>query len=386
MVEGFEFAAPGRVVFGRGTARDAGTIVAAFGHRALLVTGKAARHEHAVAARLEEAGVTYERLALGGEPELSDIRRGVSIARHTECNVVVGLGGGSAIDGAKAVAAMLTNPGDVLDYVEVIGSGRPIAHAPMPCVAIPTTAGTGSEATRNSVLASREHRVKVSLRSPLMLPRVAIVDPALSSDLPPAVTATTGLDALTQLIEGYVSRRASAMTDALALAGIRYAAAALPAAWRDGRDERARDRMAMASLLSGMVLANGGLGAVHGFAGPIGGMFNAPHGAICAALLPHVMDVNLRALEARGAADPALGKYAEVGRLLTGRMDAKASDGVTWVRERVTEFGVPSLGHYGLSADATDEVVAGAMRASSMKGNPIDLSAGELRSVLAAAL
>jgi alcohol dehydrogenase class IV len=236
------------------------------------------------------------------------------------------------------------------------------------------------------VLASHEHRVKVSLRSPLMLPRVAIVDPALSSDLPPAMTATTGLDALTQLIEGYVSRRANAMTDALALAGIRHAAVALPAAWRNGGDESARDRMAMASLLSGVVLANGGLGAVHGFAGPIGGMFNAPHGAICAALLPHVMDANLRALETRGTAAPVLGKYAEVGRLLTGRMDAKAADGVTWVRERVAEFGIRGLGHFGLIAEAADEVVAGAMRASSMKGNPIDLSVGELRSVLAAAV
>jgi alcohol dehydrogenase class IV len=309
----------------------------------------------------------------------------VSIARHTRCDVVVGLGGGSAIDGAKAVAAMLPNPGDVLDYVEVIGGGRPIAHAPAPCIAIPTTAGTGSEATRNSVLASHEHRVKVSLRSPLMLPRVAIVDPALSSDLPPALTATTGLDALTQLIEGYVSRRANPMTDALALAGIRYAAEALPAAWQNGCDDGARDQMAMASLLSGIVLANAGLGAVHGFAGPIGGRFNAPHGAICAALLPHVMAANLRALEARGAADPALAKLGELGRLLTGRTNATAADGVAWVREHVAEFGIPSLSHYGLVTDATDEIVAGAMRASSMKGNPIELTEGDLRAVLTAA-
>ena len=196
---------------------------------------------------------------------------------------------------------MLTNGGRLLDYLEVVGGGQPLARPSAPCIAIPTTAGTGSEVTRNAVLSAPDQRVKVSLRSPLMLPRLAVVDPTLTQGLPRSITASTGLDALTQLIEPYVSCRANPATDAWCVEGLRRASGALRRACDDGADVDAREQMALASLFSGFALANAGLGAVHGFAGTIGGMFDAPHGAICAALLPHVMAGNLRALASRGA-------------------------------------------------------------------------------------
>jgi alcohol dehydrogenase class IV len=261
-------------------------------------------------------------------------------------------------------------------------------------VALPTTAGTGAEATRNAVLASPEHKVKVSLRSPLMLPKVAIIDPELTHGLPPEITATTGLDALTQLIEAFVSCRANALTDTLCRDGIARAASALPSAFAhaslpdaapartDPRYHAAREGMALASLWSGIALANAGLGAVHGFAGPLGGMFGAPHGAICAALLPQVMLANIDASRQRAPADPALGRYTEIGRMLEQRLDATAEDGVDWVRRLCADFNIAPLARHGVTAGHFPALVAGARRASSMKGNPIALTEEELTAVL----
>jgi alcohol dehydrogenase class IV len=296
------------------------------------------------------------------------------------------MGGGSAIDAGKAIAALLTNPGDLLDYLEVIGQGRNLTVAPAPFIAAPTTAGTGAEVTRNAVLASPEHRVKASLRSPLMLARLAVVDPELTLDLPPAVTASTGLDALTQLIEPYVSVRANAMTDMFCREGMRRAASALARAFEQGRDLDARTDMALASLLGGLALANAGLGAAHGFAAPVGGMFDAPHGAVCAVLLPHVMDVNIRALRARDPEGEALRRYEIVACTLTGRPDAAPEDGVAWVSEICHRLHVPPLASYGLRAEDVPAVVDSAARASSMKGNPITLTPEELREVLTRAM
>jgi alcohol dehydrogenase class IV len=300
--------------------------------------------------------------------------------------LVIGFGGGSALDAGKAIAAMLTNDGDVLDYLEVIGGGKPLVRSPAPLLAIPTTAGTGAEVTRNAVLSSPEHRLKVSLRSPLMLPKVALVDPELTRDLPPALTASTGLDALTQLIEPYVSSRANPMTDALCMEGIGRVARSLRAAFENGRNASAREDMALASLFGGLALANAGLGAVHGLAGVIGGMFNAPHGAICAALLPQVMAANLAALGSRDSTNPALPRYEEVARLLTGRSSATASDGVGWVARLVSDLQIPMLGAYGLKSQHVTNLVEKAKNASSMKANPIVLTREELAAVVERAI
>jgi alcohol dehydrogenase class IV len=253
-------------------------------------------------------------------------------------------------------------------------------------VAIPTTAGTGSEVTRNAVLSSPEHRLKVSLRSVLMLPGVALVDPELTYDLPPGPTATTGLDALTQLIEPYVCRRANPMTDGLCLEGIRRVAWSLPRVLENGHDVSARENMALAGLFGGLALANAGLGAVHGFAGPIGGMFDAPHGAVCAALLPHVMDANLRALRQRDPRSFALSRYYDIARQLTKKRYATADSGVEWTRKLIDDLKIPGLCSYGVAEKDFPELVEKAANASSMKANPIVLTPEELTEILKAAL
>jgi alcohol dehydrogenase class IV len=299
---------------------------------------------------------------------------------------VISFGGGSALDAGKAIAAILTNPGDLTDYLEVIGKAQPLVVPPAPFIAIPTTAGTGTEVTRNAVLASKEHRVKVSIRSPLMLARLAVVDPELTYNLPPAVTARAGLDALTQLIEPYVSSRANPMTDGFCREGMRRVSRSLRRAYHDGHDAEARADMSLAALLSGLSLANAGLGVVHGFAGPIGGMFPAPHGAVCAALLPRGMAANIQALRARAPESDVLRRFAEVACTLTGRADARAEDGVEWVSELCREFQIPSLRTYGVGEKDIPALVEKAAMASSMKANPIVLTPPELEAVLAKAL
>jgi alcohol dehydrogenase class IV len=290
------------------------------------------------------------------------------------------------LDLGKAVAALLANGGDPLDYLEVVGRGRPIARPALPCIAVPTTAGTGSEVTANAVLRSTEHGVKASLRSPSMLPAVALVDPLLTLDCPPAVTASSGLDALIQCLEPLVSVRANPVTDGFAREGLRRAGRSLCAAYADGSDVDARTDMAMCGLLGGMALANAKLGTVHGFAGVIGGMADVPHGMACAALLTPVMAVNLDALRARDPHHPALERYVEAARLLTGDPDASLADGILWLVETTTRLRVPPLSHYGLGSADVDAIVARTATASSTQGNPIVLTADELRAALSQAL
>jgi alcohol dehydrogenase class IV len=300
--------------------------------------------------------------------------------------VVVGVGGGSVLDGAKAIAALLTNGGEPLDYLEVIGAGRRIERPSAPFVAVPTTSGTGSEVTRNAVLASPEHRVKVSLRSVLMLPRLALLDPKLTASAPPDVTASTGLDALTQVLEPFVSSRANALTDALCRDGLTRAARSLRRAYEDGSDLDAREDMALVSLYGGMALANAGLGAVHGFAGPLGGMLGAPHGALCARLLPGVIEANVEALRRRAPEGGVLARYGEVARILTGRAEATPEEGAWWVRDLGEALSIPRLSAHGLTSADLETAVTKARRASSMRGNPIELTDDELHHILEDAL
>ncbi len=382
----FEFATATRIIFGRGTLTEVGPLAAGVGRRALVVVGKSPERAARLLAVLDEAGVSHVTFAVSQEPTIDLVLHGTQQARDHACDLVIGFGGGSVLDTGKAIAALLTNPGEPLDYLEVIGRGQPLQNRAAPYIAIPTTAGTGSEVTRNAVLASPEHRVKVSLRSPLMLPLVALVDPELTVSVPPAVTAYTGLDALTQVIEPFVSHLANSMTDAVCREGIRRAARSLLRAYENGDDVAAREDMALASLFGGLALANAKLGAVHGFAGPFGGMFHAPHGAVCAALLPHVMACNIAALRAREPDNPALERYAEVARLLTGDSGATVDDGVAWVRSLVERLHVPGLGLYGFTEDACDDLIVKSQRSSSMKGNPIALTDDELRDILHRAL
>ena len=365
----FEFATAARIIFGAGTFAQLDGIAAGYGKRPLVVTGK----------RRLFTGTTFR---VASEPTIELVREGVEVFRGAGCDLVIAIGGGSAIDAGKAIAAAAANPGDLLDYLEVIGKGQSLESAPYPFIAVPTTAGTGSEVTRNAVLGSPEHGVKVSLRSALMLPRVAIVDPELMRTLPPGITASTGLDALTQSIEAYVSSRANPMTDNFCLDGIRHAAASLPRAFRNGNDGEARAGMAWASLLGGLALANAGLGVVHGFAAPIGGMFEAPHGAVCAALLPAGMRANIEALRRRDPQNRALERYATIARIFTGDANAAAEEGAQWVETLAKQLEIPPLGAYGIRDRDVPQLVAKAGRANSMKANPIALTPAELATVI----
>jgi alcohol dehydrogenase class IV len=382
----FEFATAGRIIFGPGTHGECGPVARELGKRVLVVRGGNPARAKPLLAILEAANMEYSCFEIRGEPTVEQITNGIGQARQAESDLVIGFGGGSVIDSAKAIAGLVTNPGAILDYLEIIGKGKQLSVPALPCVAIPTTAGTGAEVTRNSVLASPEHRVKVSLRSSFLLPHLAIVDPELTCDLPRSVTASTGLDALTQLIEPYVSIRSNPVTDGFCIDGMRRVARSLRRAYEEGQDLKAREDMGLASLFGGLSLANAGLGAVHGFAGPIGGMFPAPHGAVCAALLPHVMDVNLRAMRERLRDNEALRRYDLVAAILTGSEKATSIDGIRWVSELCKALQIPGLRTYGVTEADIAVLVEKAAKASSMKANPIVLTEDELTEALQAAL
>lgn len=382
----FEFASAGRTIFGQGVVAELPALAQTFGKRALVVMGGNRSRHAALVENLEARGCACALFGVRGEPTVAVAQKGAALARSRACQLVIAIGGGSAIDAGKAIAALAANPGDVLDYLEVVGRGHPLPNAPLPCIAVPTTAGTGSEVTRNAVLGSPEHGVKASLRSNSMLPRIALVDPELTYGLPPRLTASTGLDAVTQLIEPYVSNRANPATDALCLDGLRNAAASLRRAYRDGGDIEARGRMSYASLLGGLALANAGLGVVHGLAAPIGGMFDAPHGTVCAAVLPHGMRANIAALRERMPESEALPRYETIARLLTSDANATPEAGADWIAQLVSDLDVPPLRTYGLTPFQAPELAEKAVNASSMKANPIQLTTAEISSVLERAL
>ena len=381
----FEFAAPTRILFGEGRLREAGAFAVDMGTRALVVEGGSGRAAPLVES-LHARGIATTSLRVVGEPTTELVECGAARARMEQCDLVVALGGGSVIDAGKAVAALLTNTDPLHEYLEVVGKGRPLTKRAAPFIAVPTTAGTGAEVTRNAVLMVEEARVKVSLRSALMLASVALIDPELTYTLPPAITASTGLDALTQCIEPFVTPHATPLTDAVSREGMRRAAGALRRAFRDGGDVEARRDMAIASLCGGLALANAKLGAVHGFAAPLGGMFPIPHGNACARLLPQVVAVNVRALRARAPASPALARYDEVAGLLTGSAKAQAEDGAAWLHELVNELAVPRLATYGVTERDIPRIVEQARRSSSMQGNPIALAEEELWEALRIAI
>jgi alcohol dehydrogenase class IV len=378
----FEFATVTRIIFGPGSVEKAPSIAGQIGDRALLVIGSDAERTKSLRQRLLKRGIRVTSFQVMGEPTLDLVIEGVARARKAGCEIVVAMGGGSVLDTGKAIAALLTNRGNLLDYLEVVGGGQQLARPSAPCIAIPTTSGTGAEVTRNAVLGVPEKRVKVSMRSHFMLPSVAVVDPTLTYSMPPSITASTGLDALTQLLEAFVCNRPNPLTDGICREGLMRAARSLYRAFVDGRDAAAREEMAVASLFGGLALANAKLGAVHGIAGPLCGMFPAPHGVICGRFLPWVLEANIRALQQREPASPILARYDEVARMLTGDAEALAEDGIKWVKRLCEELRLPSLREFGLDQTDFSLVVANSRRASSMQGNPIALTDEELMRIL----
>jgi alcohol dehydrogenase class IV len=378
----FEFSAPNRIIFGDAAVQQAGKITSEIGKRVVVVHGAGGAAPEKLLEQLDDHHIEWQPIEVTAEPSIASVSAGAVIARSFAADVVIGYGGGSALDTAKAISAVLTNPGDLLDYLEIIGRGLALRYPSAPCIAIPTTAGTGSEVTRNAVLSVPEEGMKVSMRSPLMLPHVALVDPELTYSLPSQVTATTGMDAITQVLEPYVSIRANAMTDMFCRDGLQNGPQAMLKAYRDRDDRAARRKMAWTSLMGGLALANSGLGAVHGFASPIGGMFYAPHGAVCARLLAPVMAVNVRALRERQPESQTLERYTEVSRWVTGKSEARIDDGILWLEQLTSDLAIPPLSQYGLNENDIPAVVEKASVASSMKANPIKLTDEELSEIL----
>lgn len=381
----FEFVTAGRILFGRGKSQQIPALARDLGRCVLMVLGGSNRGREALTKGLSDAGVRPVFFNVSGEPTTHLVDQATRTARAEGCDLVISLGGGSVIDAGKAVAVMLTNPGEVLDYLELVGGGKPLLRPGVPFIAVPTTSGTGTEVTRNAVLDVPEHKVKASLRSPHLLARLAVIDPELTLSLPPEITAYTGMDALTQLIEPFVSNAANPLTDGVCREGLARAARSLATAYRDGTDLAAREDMAIAALFSGIALANARLGAVHGFAGVLGGTTGHAHGAICARLLPFVMEANIRAAGERGTPG-ILQRYIEIARTLTGDPEADAWGGVSWVRGLCAEMKIPPLREAGLSRTDCGRLIPLAQRASSMQGNPVKLSEEELRGILEAAL
>ena len=367
----FDLVQPRRVLSGGERIRDVADVVREFGRRCLVVTGSQPERAAVVVDALVRAWIAHELWFVSGEPTFDSVREAAEAARSFAPDVVVAMGGGSVIDTAKAVAMLLTNGGDPLDYAEVVGDGKPVTRVSIPMIAIPTTAGTGTEATRNAVLKHTEKLVKVSLRSRWMMPEVVILDPVAMRGLPAHVAAASGMDALCQLIEAFVSCRANAWTDALCREGIPMAAQALPMVCRDPEDQDARAGMLLAACWSGVALANAGLGAVHGFAAVAGGVSDVPHGLICAKLLGPVCRANIEALERIPDSSNGLDKYRELAVLLTGDPHAKPLDGVACIEELRDRLPLATGGI--MATVPVEQVVSGAQRASSMKGNPVVL-------------
>jgi hypothetical protein len=372
----FGIAAPGRILFGRGEAAKAVGLIVEYGQRGVVVHGAQAARAAWLIDGLRGAGANVLALSCAGEPTLAILEAALTAARGHGAQWVVGLGGGAALDLGKAVAGLAPGTTSPMDHLEVVGRGLPLSARPLPFIAIPTTSGTGAEATKNAVIGIPEHGRKVSLRDDRMLARLAIVDPALTDGSPRAVTLASGLDAITQVIEPYVCTRANAFTDALTLPAIQLGINALIRLMQ-GEEARARDEMAWVSLCGGLALANAGLGAVHGLAGVIGGRVPSPHGAICGVLLGPVLAVNRD--RATGVAQARLDQVCGIVAAALGVTPQTAPAGLArWA----TAAGLPTLAALGLDPADHAVVAAAALASSSMKGNPAVLSAAELIEVL----
>jgi alcohol dehydrogenase class IV len=378
----FTFATANQILFGAGTFERLGNLASGLGKRAFVIGGRNLGRLEPVLTQLRDGNIAFETFSVSGEPSVPLVLEGLQTAKTSGCDLVIAMGGGSVLDAGKAISALMTNPGEPLDYLEVVGKGQPLQNRAAPFIAIPTTSGTGSEVTSNAVLSVPDEHVKVSMRSPLMLPSIALIDPTLTYSLPLDVTASTGLDALTQCLEPFVSNQANPMTDGFCREGLKRASRSLKRACEFPDDANAREDMSLASLFGGLALANAKLGAVHGFAGPLGGMLEAPHGNLCASLLPHVVKTNIAALRSRHPDSIALSRYDQIAQIIIGKQNAKAHDAVTWLQELCPSLNIPTLSHLGLTKEMIPEVVSKSQNASSMKGNPIVLTVEELTGVL----
>lgn len=377
----FEFSTSSKIIFGCGAVKKIGNLCAGLGKRALVISSTSAPIKM-IESELKGSNSKWESFIVSGEPTYEEIEKNIKLLRSIRPDLVIGIGGGSALDYAKAVSALLANEGDLLDYLEVVGKSMPLSSKPVPMIAIPTTAGTGTEVTKNAVIKLAEKGLKVSLRNEMLIPRVALIDPELTLDLPPQVTASTGMDALVQVIEPYLSLRSNPFTDLFCISGIKAISANLFKAFSTPKDITAREQMSFGSLMGGLSLANAGLGAVHGFAAVLGGMYPVPHGECCASMLTAVFTVNHKALLERDAHNPILGKFDEIAKIVTGNQKSKTADGVKWFEELNHKLNISTLSKYDIKKEDYPRIIEGVKASSSMKTNPVQLNEGELNRIL----
>ena len=381
-----------RISYGSGRINEVPALAATYGRTALLVTGK---HSFCSTPRwqsftqlLESKGMNWLHLTVSGEPSPMLVDQAVGQFRSESVDVVIAIGGGSVLDAAKAIAGLLPNGNSVMDYLEGVGKNVPYHGPSTPFIAVPTTAGTGSEATKNSVLSVHgRDGFKKSFRDECLIPEYAVIDPDLLASCPRELVAADGMDAFTQLLESYASLKANPFTDALALSGITAVKEGFFAAW-EGNEPNAshgRGAMAYAALLSGITLAQVGLGSVHGLASPLGAYFPIPHGVVCGTLVSAATEINIKAMQEREPDNPALSKYAQVGRLLAGQPeidDATARSSLTTLLAEWSErLQLPRLNGYGITAADFPLIVANS-RGSSMQTNPIVLTDVEINAIL----
>jgi alcohol dehydrogenase class IV len=370
----FEFFTVPKIIFGSERFYEIKTIERQYASNYLIVSGGSSLHKAGKIKELEtqlrQVGLSFQHYTgIVNEPGPDTVDKGVELAKDKNCDGVIAIGGGSVIDTGKAIAGLMTNEGSIKDYLEGVGIGRKMVQDPAPLIAIPTTAGTGSEVTKNAVITCPIEKYKKSFRDHRLLPKVALLDPSLTLSLPPYNTATSGMDALTQLIESYVSKKSQPIPEALAIYGIGLVSKSLIKAYSNGQDLKARESMAMASLLSGICLANSGLGAAHGIAAALGCHYGIPHGLACAILLPYVMEYNMEA---------QLEKFAEIGRILVDKdIDdprQAAERGIEYIKSISCKMNIPS-DLKGFSISPQDlPMLAESSRGSSMSGNPVDMT------------
>ncbi|MEA2087021.1 MAG: iron-containing alcohol dehydrogenase [Candidatus Caldatribacteriota bacterium] len=383
MIKVGEFYAPGKIIFGPGSLNQIGTEAKRLGSKALVVLGRGAMRKNGVLDRLTHLliennleYIIYENIP--SDPTVETVDEGANLARREKCNLVIALGGGSVLDTGKAISAMVTNEGSVADYQEIEGKGRKFKTKPIPFIAIPTTSGTGSEATRNAVITNTKLGLKKSIRDPWLIPEVALVDPELTLSLPPHITAICGGDALTQCIESYLGKKSQEITDALALHAIGLIGKSLVKAAKDGKNLEARKDMAMAALLSGLCLSNSGLGAAHALSHPLGVYYKIPHGLSCAVLLPYVMEYNLPVVTKK------LAKITECsGENISSFSETEAAQRAIYkVKEILSQAGIKSnLSEWEIKKEDFPQLIKGA-KGGSLNNNPRDTSDEDLIELL----
>lgn len=376
----FQFMTATRIIFGEGALNNSLSTLNQFGYSVLLVTGRDSVRAEPLISYFKQQGMRYQQVAVHGEPLIAMVEEMAAMGRKFRPDMVLAIGGGSVLDAGKALAALIPNQGSVYDYVEVVGRNVPLQAKPIPFIAVPTTAGTGSEVSKSAVLRSAQENVKVGLRSPEMLPDLAIVDPTLTYGMDPVMSGCCGMDAFTHLMESYVCGEPNPLTDMVCEEGLRRLSGAILAACEDD-DPRARSDMAFAAMLGGMALANAKLGAAHGLASSLGGRLQAPHGLITAQLAPYVMQENVLAAREAGRAD-VLNRYRQLACILTGRMNAEIIDGINWTKRTLKRLNLPSVTEYGFCNVMFDEVAEDALLSNSIKGNPLPLNNERLLSIL----